>query len=423
MKNNLGSISLLVAFSGLVLFEALLRLDLLTHQGWKIVLAGFEAATIGGFADWFAVSALFHEIPIPFIRKHTNIIAKNREKLTEGIVDLVTNKWLSPDVISEKLNDVDLAKTILDFIQQPKNQQNAIYLIQNIVKKLANELDNPKFATALQKILREQIITIDLASPLGNWLEKSIRNGDHHQIWELIIEESSKSISNPETKIVLLSKLKEAADEYSDKGFFKKTALFLAEKSGGIDLSLIADELLFKAKELIFEAKSDIDHPIRTKFDEWILDFAQQLTSGDEKSIKLIQNLKEGVMQHVEDQEVIQALLINFKKSLKEQLENNDTALMQFLILNLNRMLADLQNDKQAQQKINCWIKETVSKLLVKFHSEIGNMVRSSMMKLNNKELVEQIEDKVGNDLQYIRLNGAVVGGLVGIIIALLKLL
>jgi uncharacterized membrane-anchored protein YjiN (DUF445 family) len=75
------------------------------------------------------------------------------------------------------------------------------------------------------------------------------------------------------------------------------------------------------------------------------------------------------------------------------------------------------------QQKINHWIRETISELLVKFHSEIGNMVRSSMMKLNNKELVEQIEEKVGSDLQYIRLNGAVVGGIVGIIIAVLKLL
>ena len=96
---------------------------------------------------------------------------------------------------------------------------------------------------------------------------------------------------------------------------------------------------------------------------------------------------------------------------------------MQFLIANLNRMLADLQNDPIAQQKINHWIQETVSELLVKFQSEIGNMVRTSMMKLNNKELVEQIEEKVGSDLQYIRLNGAVVGGLVGIVIALLKLL
>lgn len=423
MKNNLGSISLLIAFGGLVFFEVLLRLHILNHQAWKIVTAGFEAATIGGFADWFAVSALFHEIPIPFVRKHTNIIAKNREKLTEGIVDLVTNKWLSPDVIAEKLNEVDLAKTILDFMQQPKNQQKAILFIQNIVSKFTNELDNPKFAAALQKILREQIARIDLATPLGKWLEKSIKNGDHHQIWELIIDESSKSITNPETKKLLISKLKDAADEYSDKGFFKKATLFIAEKSGGIDLNIIADELLDKAKELISEAKLDVNHPIRTKFDNWILEFAEELSTGDEQSTSMIHNLKERVMQHVEDEKLIATLLLRAKETLSTQLENNDTSLMKFLISNLNRMLTDLQEDVAAQQKINSWIRETISEMLVKFHSEIGNMVRSSMMKLNNKELVEQIEDKVGNDLQYIRLNGAVVGGLVGIVLALLKLL
>lgn len=423
MKNNLGSISLLVAFAGLVFFEALLRLDILSHQGWKIVTAGFEAATIGGFADWFAVSALFHEIPIPFVRKHTNIIAKNREKLTEGIVDLVTNKWLSPDIITEKLNEVDLAKTILDFIQQPKHQQNGIRLIQNIVLKFANELDNPKFADALQKILREQIASIDLASPLGTWLEKAIKNGDHHQIWQLIIEEGSTALTNPEIKNLLLSKLEIAAEEYAKKGFLKKTVLFFAEKSGGIDLNLIADDLLSKAEELMSEAQSDPNHPIRNKFDDWMLDFAQQLTSGHEKSLDLIQNLKERVMQHVEGERVIHDLLIRSKETITAQLQNNDTPLMQFLISNLNRMLSDLQQDVAAQQKINHWIRTTVSELLVKFHSEIGNMVRSSMMKLNNKELVEQIEEKVGSDLQYIRLNGAVVGGIVGIVIALLKLL
>lgn len=423
MKNNLGSVSLLVAFAGLVFFEALLRLDILSHQGWKIVTAGFEAATIGGFADWFAVSALFHEIPIPFVRKHTNIIAKNREKLTEGIVDLVTNKWLSPDIIAEKLNEVDLAKTILDFIQQPQHQQSGIRLIQNIVLKFANELDNPKFADALQKILREQIASIDLASPLGTWLEKAIKNGDHHQIWQLIIEEGSTALTNPEIKNLLLSKLEIAAEEYAKKGFLKKTVLFFAEKSGGIDLSLIADDLLSKAEELILEAQSDPNHPIRNKFDDWMLDFAQQLTSGDEKSLDLIQNLKERVMQHVEGDRVIHDLLIRSKETITAQLQNNDTPLMQFLISNLNRMLSDLQQDAAAQQKINHWIRATVSELLVKFHSEIGNMVRSSMVKLNNKELVEQIEEKVGSDLQYIRLNGAVVGGIVGIVIALLKLL
>lgn len=423
MKKNLGSISLLIAFLGLVFFEVLLRMDILTHTGWKIVAAGFEAATIGGFADWFAVSALFREIPIPFVRKHTNIIAKNRAKLTEGIVDLVTNKWLSPEIIAEKLNEVDMAKTIVAFLQQPKSQQYALGLLQKVGLQFADDLDHPKFAIALQKILKEQLERIDLATPLGTWFEDAIRNGDHHKIWELVLEESTASLLNPETKNLLLSKLKFASEEYAKKGFLKKTVLFLAEKTGGIDLDIIADDLLDKAKELMTEAKADPNHPIRTKFDEWMLDFALQLKSGDEKALQLVHTLKNRLMQHVEEEKLVQTLLVRSKATLTEQLQNKETPLMQFLTSNLHRIISDLQKDEATQHKINVWIRETVSELLVKFHKEIGNMVRNSMMKLNNKELVEQIEEKVGSDLQYIRLNGAVVGGLVGILIALLKLI
>ncbi len=128
-------------------------------------------------------------------------------------------------------------------------------------------------------------------------------------------------------------------------------------------------------------------------------------------------------MQHVEDEKIIHTLLQKSKEALTSQLESTSTPLMQFLITNLNKIVTDLEHDKATQDQINTWIKTTISDLLVQFHGEIGNMVRNSMMKLNNEELVAQIEEKVGGDLQYIRLNGAVVGGLVGIVIALLKML
>jgi uncharacterized membrane-anchored protein YjiN (DUF445 family) len=94
---------------------------------------------------------LFHEIPIPFVRKHTNIIAKNR-KTTEGIVDLVTNKWLSPNVIAEKLDEVDLAKIRL--IQQPKHQQHGIRLIQIVLNSQTIRQSN--IANTLQKYLKNR---------------------------------------------------------------------------------------------------------------------------------------------------------------------------------------------------------------------------------------------------------------------------
>lgn len=422
MKNNLGSISLLIAFSGLVLFEVLFRLDILTHHGWKIVIAGFEAATIGGFADWFAVRALFHEIPIPFIKKHTNIIVKNREKLTEGIVDLVTNKWLSPEVISEKLDDVDLASALLDFLQHPDSQKKSVGFIRNIGLKLSSELDNPNFVATIQQLLTQQIATLDLASPVGHWLEKAIQNGEHHSLWELLLDASEKSLNNSDTKALLLSKLEEAVKEYGDKGFIKRTTLFLAKTTGGIDLDRITAELLDKTNDLLAEAKTNPNHPIRVKFDAWLLEFAQKLVAGDAATLSVVDTLKTKLVHHLETENTIQNLLGSWKTTVSTQLKDDDTKLMQFLISNLNRFLADLQNDAVAQRKMNTWIKDSITELLVKFHGEIGNMVRNSLIKLDNKELVEQIEGKVGNDLQYIRLNGAVVGGLVGIIIAVVKM-
>lgn len=422
MKNNIGSLSLIVAFTGLVLFEILLHFNYLQHSGWYIVLAGFEAATIGGVADWFAVRALFHEIPIPLVRKHTNIIIKNRGKLTEGIVDLVTNKWLSPEVITEKLGEIDVASAILEFLQNPNSQKKTVGFIREMTLKLTAEMDRPEFVAAIEKMTYKQLEQINLASPIGTWLENAVRSGDHNAIWELLIEAAETSLNNEDTQQLILSKLEEAVKEYSDQGFLKKTTMFLAKKTGGLDVNTITAELLFKTHEMLVEAKLNPDHVLRLKFDNWLIEFAQKLAAGDEEAASFITTLKFKFIDYLETEKTIEKMLQYGKIKIAEQLESDQTTLMQFLITNLNRFIAELQQDKEAQNKINTWITASVGELLTKFHSEIGNMVRTSLMKLDNVELVEQIEGKVGSDLQYIRLNGAVVGGLVGIILATIKL-
>lgn len=423
MKNRIGTISLAVALVGLVFFEAMLRGGFLSHQGWKVVLAGFEAAAIGGFADWFAVSALFREIPIPYFKRHTNIIAKNREKLTEGIVDLVTNQWLSPVVISEKISEMNPTQVIISFLKNPANQQKTIAVLKKIVVKLADEVDNPKMAAALKTILTEQINELDLASTLAEWLEKSIKNGDHHQLWELLIDASATAIYSADTRKLLLNKLEYAAAEYGHKSLVKGLTISLAKTIGGIDLKVIADDILRNAEEFLAEAKANPNHPIRAKFDDWMLNFAKQVASGDTDSRKMIADFIQGFTQHSDWEKVIQNLLTGFKQTIGQQLEHDETPFMQFVIFKLNKVILELESDIEVQEKVNLWIKDTVSQLITQFHGEIGNMVRNSLSKLDNEELVAQIEEKVGSDLQYIRLNGAVVGGLVGILIALAKLI
>ncbi|WP_194774776.1 DUF445 domain-containing protein [Pararhodonellum marinum] len=422
-RNRIGQISLIFAVVGMVLLEMLIHFDVLVGPGWRILATGFEAATIGGIADWFAVTALYREIPIPIIRRHTNIIVKNREKLTEGIVDLVTQKWLSPEVIQEKLADVPIAEGFLKVLKEPKNEEKALEFIRSLLFRFADNLDNPQFAVFLQKVIKGQLADLDMATPLGEWIEKTVKEKDHHRILDIFLEEAEKLIDEPKTKKILVSKLSEALENYQKQGVAKKFTIWLGKGIGGIDLHKLSEQLLDTARVIALEAKEMPDHPIRIKFDQALLDFSQNLKEGKADTLELVENLKNNFIENQQSQQLISSILGRFKNTVAEQLSGIDTAFMSMVAKNFRKFLHDFENDKENQQKVDQWMRETITEMIHKYHHEIGNMVRTSLAKLDNEGLVGQIKDKVGDDLQYIRLNGAVVGGLVGIGIALLKLL
>src|SRR5690606_19890519 len=114
---------------------------------------------------------------------------------------------------------------------------------------------------------------------------------------------------------------------------------------------VLADDLLKHAEEFLAEAKANPTHPIRTKFDQWVLDFAHQLITGDVESRKKITDFIQGFTQHSDAEKIIQNLLTGFKHTLKEQLSSNETPLMLFVICKLNKMILDLENDIEVQDK------------------------------------------------------------------------
>lgn len=422
-KNYIGSTSLLISIAGLIVVQILISIGFLKFPFWHILLAGFEAATIGGFADWFAVRALFYEIPIPIIRKHTNIIVRNRQKLTEGVVDLVTNKWLSPEIINEKLYNVHIIESVIKTLKTPENTKKVVGFLKEIISRLTANIDDPEVAKMLQSILKEQIKGVDLATPLGEWLKKSVQKGDHNKLWDIILDAAEKSISDETTRELLLTSFENQVQVYKQEGFFKKIFIGIANGVGAIDSPSILDKIISSIDEFIKEAKGNPNHAIRVKFDKNILDFADNLIEGHEESTKLIKDLQDKLIDNADANSMIQVILNNFKISIKAQLETDDTPLINFLSQNVDKLLNELEADKASQLKIDTWLKATIEELVTKYHHEIGEMVRLSLTKLNDFELVNQIEEKVSNDLQYIRLNGAVVGGFVGIVISLIRMI
>lgn len=423
MKSRIGPISLVTTLIGLTFTRIGIHSGWLPGPVWHIVAAGFEAGTVGGLADWFAVSVLFREIPLPYVRRHTNILVKNRRQLTEGVVDLVTKRWLSPEIIQEKLSGFPMAESLIRIMQEPQNQARAIDFLREFLGLFADSLDKPEVAQLLQNILEDQMEGLDIGPPLYRWLERAIQKGDHHQFWNMMLETAQRTINDEVTRQMLLDKINGKIREYKEEGFFQKLIVNLGEWVGKVEADLIVSKIIKAVNEFVEEAKNNPDHPARQRFDQSILQFAQKLASGDPEAHEMINNLKKKFIENADAQGIIRDILIRFKSTFRDQLQDNDTPFMTLLIGNLRRLLDELQSEKTAQQSIDRWMRETVTQLIDKYHHEIGNMVRSSLWKLDDAALVAQIQGKVGDDLQYIRLNGAVVGGLAGILIALLNLL
>ena len=424
-KKILGNASLIVVASGLVFIESAMHLGIISGPFWRIIAAGFEAGTIGGLADWFAVSALFREVPIPLIRRHTNIIVKNRARLTEGAVDLVTNQWLSPDVIKTKLENISFSETLLRVLQESSNQEPAIELIRDVLSRLTVNLDKPQVAEFLEKLLKEQIERIDLARPLGRWMEDAISEGRHQRLWDIILDSAEKTINDRETREQILHRVDEAIYEFKEKDFLKKAFLGIAEFLGVLHKDIITGKIIEKMNEFIIEARDNPSHPLREKIDTLLLDFAKGLSSGDPSLMGMIDGFRTKLINNADTKALIQRGLSQFRSKLGDQLERKDSAFMLVLASYLREILADLQSDMLARENLDGWMKDTITGLAEKYHHTIGDMIRTSLHpeRLDDRGLVNQIEDKVGNDLQYIRLNGAVVGGLVGIFLGIIRFL
>jgi uncharacterized membrane-anchored protein YjiN (DUF445 family) len=209
----LGPVSLSICVTGMVASEALIQTGILANPWWQIMSMGFEAGTIGGIADWFAVSALFREVPIPILSRHTNIICKNRTKITDNIVDMVQTKWLSPQIIGEKLATFSFSQAVIDYLDAENHRQQLMELARDLLRRLNEQTDDPHIATFLAAAIQDQLLDAELGAPLGKWIQSAMVRGDHHSIWDGLLASLEKSLSSDEMRETARNLLTKVVEE------------------------------------------------------------------------------------------------------------------------------------------------------------------------------------------------------------------
>ncbi|OMP30358.1 DUF445 domain-containing protein [Mangrovimonas sp. DI 80] len=423
-KNRLGNLSLALAVCFMTIGLVFKKLHLYEGDLLEILLAGFEAAVVGGVADWFAVRALFQEIPIPYVKRHTNIIVKSREKLSAGIVDLVNNEWLSKEMLRDKIEGISLAKPILEYLMDGGNQTAIQQTLKPELEALLLQLDAPNVVSGLEDLLRPACKGNNIAEPLGRFLKQVVEHKEHYGMLKVFLEVLKEKIADPATLEFLTTEVEFQVKNQKKKGSVLKGVLVGAGQIlGAIKPSKIAKGIQEQLYELIEEMhESPEDHKIIQALDRQLYEYGDRLTSEDDPAIETINEFGEQFLLRLIDSGMVKQALTRVKGIIHEQVFLGETEHTQLLKDKVNRMLHGFYNDVSKLERTDAWLKSTLLEVIDKHHHRIGELVGESLAKLSNFELVKQIEEKVGEDLQYIRLNGALVGGLVGMLIMVFKI-
>jgi uncharacterized membrane-anchored protein YjiN (DUF445 family) len=413
-RNHVGSVSLLCAVVGMVACWIALAAGPFAAAPWlRIVAAGFEAATVGALADWFAVTALFRRplgLPIP----HTAIIPTRRAKLVESIASIVENDWLSPDVIGARLARFAPSELLVEWLRTPGHVERLGGPIRDLMRGLSRTLTEPEVADFADRAIQRQLRELPLDASAGQWITRALESGSADAAFETAATSLARLAGLGSTWDRLDQLLLDLANKRRDEG--KTIEAFLLRRKG-VRKRLVLGACQ-AATDQLNAAALDRTHPLRRAVLAAVARWAERLASGDRAALELAERLRGALLSSLEAGPLVRDTLARLRRELEHQLDDPTSALSRLIDRRLQAGIVEILDDPDRRVTFDQWVRATADELLRRHHHQIGLTVRENLEALDTGTLVAMIEARVGNDLQFIRLNGAVVGGLVGLALA-----
>lgn len=366
-------------------------------QSWMGYVEAFsEAGMVGALADWFAVTALFKHplgIPIP----HTNLIERKKDDLGRNLGSFVKTNFLSPQNIRPYIEKLDVIKFVSDWLNKPSSREVLGAEILNLMKKIIHDLDDEEVRGFLARKGSEILKTIDYQKITSSGIHYLVEKGEHIKLLETILPQLREYVEESQQMI------RERISE--NRPFIS----FLAGKR-------ISREMTDGIAKFLEEIEQDKNHFVRQKLTENLEKFAGDLVVSLDWEEKFTQ-LKSDLISAENLSEYAADAWEAVKKMLEENLENPNSGLHHYLHKNIQKMSESLQNDEDLKLRLNKWIRHFLYRMILKNSEEVQNLISKTVAGWEGKELSNKLELEVGKDLQFIRINGTLVGGLVGLVI------
>ncbi|BCC58402.1 TPA: DUF445 domain-containing protein [Bacillus cereus] len=380
----------------------------------EIIQGGFEAGLVGGLADWFAVTALFRHpmgIPIP----HTALLPKNRKRVTKGLINTLENEWLTKESITNKVKEMQLAQMVLQIAEREMQSDAVKKGIVTIAEKAIVTIDTEKLAVIIEKELKTYLHTINTSNILQVLVDQLVVQEYDEKTLDYILVKVKDWTAQDEARYQLGSLGMKAMENIKVDGFLQFTLksfmnIVDEDKIGGILQKFIISNI---------NSLQDADNSTRQLI----------LAKIRQEIINVKEN--EALLQELENWKEKWIASWNATDKIKEMLEqvqqravafvNNEEFADKYVIPFLQKQMNKIKEDEQTVQKIEEWLQKQVVTLVEKNHSKIGKLVQENLDKLDDKTLIEMIENNVGKDLQWIRVNGAVCGFMIGLVLEGIK--
>ncbi len=346
------------------------------------------AATVGGLADWWGVTAIFKR-PLGIGAPGTDVLRNNYERLTQALADFVSNDLLSVDNVLRAVEQESFAALLLAHFEQQENQERFWQAMRPLVEHALRSLNTQQFETLLQTELPKYIASLHLTEILVDAMQRAVADGSLDGLWRLLAQEAKQLLHEEEFVALLAGLAQLAEEEYNKDSFLRK--LFVGGEAA--QLSSVLTHGLEQALDALADSSSELRHQV----DNWLLARLEERRYDR----RLADWLNTKATQ----------LLTDRACALQQVLLTQDVDVLRNL---LQRRLALLQASSTQQEKLDVTLKGLLQQVLEQKHAAVYKLVKDKLAAYDRDELVCKMEQRVGDDLQNIRKSGTIIGGLVG---------
>jgi uncharacterized membrane-anchored protein YjiN (DUF445 family) len=390
---------------GLLVFAFLLfllaRSQSGAHPAWGYLAAFAEAAMIGAVADWFAVVALFrHPLGIPVW--HTAIIPNSKDDIARNLGGFVENHFITEESIAKRIRQANPAGLISSWLLAPDRASQLGHSLAKALKTVLNSLDDSQISQLLKESANKQLAQLDISATTGKVVDTLVAEGKHQDLLDCVLQGIGDYLGDEENHPQAIS--------------FVISALGVEKAIYKAGTTALGPRVLRSLNQSLNGVLDDADHPLRARFNGWVENFVLRLKDDPQWHEAIAQYQRE-TLSGTQVQELLGGLWGLIKSRLLNDLTRDDPAIAEYIATLTRKIGEALSKDAKLSDWLNSAIETGSAELVRKHRGEVGRFIETQLSLWTREEMTHRIELVIGRDLQFIRINGTLVGGLVGLAI------